>query len=139
MKPYYFSLLKLIVIPFLVKYSNIAIKQVIGLLPSFILEAGKYNRLCFFFFFPVCYWYIKAAIGSISKNGHSCIPIKTFIKLDPNMLTPASHFMLFIVVQLLTCVWFFATPWNAAHKAPLSSTISQSLLQFTSCCSFHVY
>ena len=32
------------------------------------------------------------------------------------------------VVQLLSCVWFFATPWTAAHKASLSFTISQSLL-----------
>ena len=26
--------------------------------------------------------------------------------------------------------WLFATPWTAAYKAPLSSTISQSLLKF---------
>ena len=31
-------------------------------------------------------------------------------------------------VQLLTCVWLFATPWTAAHQASLSITNSQSLL-----------
>ena len=34
-----------------------------------------------------------------------------------------------VVVQLLVQ---FATPWMAAHQIPLSSTISQSLLKFTS-------
>ena len=28
--------------------------------------------------------------------------------------------------------WLFATPWTAAHQAPLSFTISQSLLKFVS-------
>ena len=34
-----------------------------------------------------------------------------------------------IVVQLLNCVWLFATPWTAARQASLSFTISQSLLK----------
>ena len=36
------------------------------------------------------------------------------------------------VVQSLSHVWLFATPWTVAHQAPLSSTISQSLLRFMS-------
>ena len=36
------------------------------------------------------------------------------------------------VVQVLSCVWLFVTPWIATHQAPLSSTISQSLLKFMS-------
>ena len=35
-------------------------------------------------------------------------------------------------VQLLGCVWLFATPWTAACQAPLSFTTSQSLLKFMS-------
>ena len=34
----------------------------------------------------------------------------------------------FIVVQLLSCVWLFATPWALAQQASLSFTISWSLL-----------
>ena len=34
-----------------------------------------------------------------------------------------------VVVQSLSCVWLFATPWTAAHQASLSFTISQSLLR----------
>ena len=37
---------------------------------------------------------------------------------------------LFVVVQLLSCVWLLASPWTAACQAPLSSTISWSLLKF---------
>ena len=36
------------------------------------------------------------------------------------------------VVQLLSCVGLFATPWTAARQAPVSSTISRSLLTFMS-------
>ena len=38
----------------------------------------------------------------------------------------------YIVVQLLSCVWLFATPWTAPHQASLSFTISRSLLRLTS-------
>ena len=31
-----------------------------------------------------------------------------------------------IVVQSLSCVQFFETPWIEAHQAPLSSTISMT-------------
>ena len=35
-------------------------------------------------------------------------------------------------VQSLSRVWLFATPWTAAHQAPLSITNSQSSLKFMS-------
>ena len=37
-----------------------------------------------------------------------------------------------IIVQLLICVWLFATPWTTAIQALLFSTISWSLLKFMS-------
>ena len=37
-----------------------------------------------------------------------------------------------VVVQLLSHVWLFATPWTAACQASLSFTISQSLLKLMS-------
>ena len=36
-----------------------------------------------------------------------------------------------VVMQSLSCVQLFATPWTTAHQTPLSSTISQSFLKFT--------
>ena len=37
-----------------------------------------------------------------------------------------------VVVQLLSCVWHFATPWAAAHQASQSFTISRGLIKFMS-------
>ena len=37
---------------------------------------------------------------------------------------------LFVAVQSLSCVQLFVTPWTAVHQAPLSFTISWSLLKF---------
>ena len=37
-----------------------------------------------------------------------------------------------LIVQSPSCVQLFGTPWTAAHQAPLSSTISQSMLKFMS-------
>ena len=36
------------------------------------------------------------------------------------------------IAQSLGCVWLFATPWTAAHQAPLSFTISWGLLKLMS-------
>ena len=38
----------------------------------------------------------------------------------------------FSSVQSLSCVWLFASPWNAAHQASLSIINSQSSLKFMS-------
>ena len=38
----------------------------------------------------------------------------------------------FVVVQSLSRVWLFVTPWTAARQAPLSSSVSESLLKFMS-------
>ena len=37
-----------------------------------------------------------------------------------------------VVVQSLSCVWLFATPWTVAHQTSLSFTISLSLLKLIS-------
>ena len=40
--------------------------------------------------------------------------------------------LIILIVQSLSHVWLFATPWTAAHQAFLSLTISQSLFKFMS-------
>ena len=40
--------------------------------------------------------------------------------------------LIFVVIQLLTCVRLFMTPWTAAPKASLSFTVSWSLFRFMS-------
>ena len=39
---------------------------------------------------------------------------------------------IFVIVQSLSCVQLFVTPWTAAHQTSLSLTISQSLPKFIS-------
>ena len=43
-----------------------------------------------------------------------------------------SHSVSNLSVQSLSCVQLLATPWTAAHQAPLSFTISWNLLKFMS-------
>ena len=50
----------------------------------------------------------------------------------PEVLTKNLSGIYSVVVQLLSCVWLFATPWTAEQQASLSFTISQSLLEFMS-------
>ena len=40
--------------------------------------------------------------------------------------------ILYVIVQSISCVWLFETPWTAAHQAFLSFTISWSLLKLMS-------
>ena len=47
-------------------------------------------------------------------------------------ITSLQLYIICIIVQLLICVWLFATPWTAAIQALLFSTISWSLLKFMS-------
>ena len=52
-----------------------------------------------------------------------------------NTLSNSIQFVItiqFSSVQLLSCVQLFATPWTAAHQAPLSITNSRSLLKLMS-------
>ena len=47
-----------------------------------------------------------------------------------NLFRKSSYnFVVVVVVQSLSHVWLFVTPWTAAHQAPLSFTISQSFLK----------
>ena len=45
---------------------------------------------------------------------------------------PNSLSRILTVVQPLSRVWFFATPWTAAHQASLSFAVSRSLLKLMS-------
>ena len=45
---------------------------------------------------------------------------------------PSKSIHISVVVQPLSCVWLFATPWTTARQASLSFNISQSLLKLMS-------
>ena len=63
----------------------------------------------------------------------------TYTRIDAHTPHPATCLWLCywgrwgpVTVQSLSCVQLSATPWTAAHQAPLSFSISQSLLKFMS-------
>ena len=53
-----------------------------------------------------------------------------YLTLHSVFLTQCYEVNRVVVVQLLSHVWLFVTPWTAACQASLSSTISRSLLRF---------
>ena len=58
-----------------------------------------------------------------------CWDRKNWSSSEPQKCHPAVSV---VVVQSLSHVWLFVTPWTTAHQASLSSTDSWSLLKFTS-------
>ena len=81
--------------------------------------------------------------GNLARKGLNLIIIKTIIWYFNFVLNTLIKFWtflwkilflssLFSSVQSLSYVWFFATPWTAAHLASLSITKSQRLLKFMS-------
>ena len=79
-----------------------------------------------------------AAVHGVTKNQiwlsniplYICITSSLSIHLWMDNYVASMSFA--AVVQLLSRVWLFATPWTAAHQASLSFTISQSLLKLMS-------
>ena len=47
-------------------------------------------------------------------------------------LSPFAPTALVVLVEALSCVWLFVTPWTAARQASLSSTVSWGLLKILS-------
>ena len=78
--------------------------------------------------FHVVAW--AAAAAAAAKSLQSCLTlydprVYSFLLLSTNLLCE-------FVVQSLSHVQFFATPWTAEHQASLSFVISWSLLRLTS-------
>ena len=57
---------------------------------------------------------------------------KGFLSVLWPRLQPLANYMSFVVIQSLSLVQPFETPWLKVHQASLSFTISQSLLKLTS-------
>ena len=74
-------------------------------------------------FFPLC-----SLVSWILYHVHLLIIPQNELSKIPS----PSPKIVVVVVQSLSCVWLFSTPWTAAHQASLSFTISQSLLKFMS-------
>ena len=69
----------------------------------------------------------QAAGGNITRYRHSRKQSGSFLK-ELDIYLP----LLLFIVESLSCVQLFATPWTTARQASLSFTISQSLLKIMS-------
>ena len=54
---------------------------------------------------------------------------QTGFRKPGNVFTPSWPIFIYSVIHSVSHVQLFVTPWTASHQAPLSSTISQSLLK----------
>ena len=76
-------------------------------------------------------WKIFSSLGGMGfKTRLGDVPARKALGC-PQHLRCLTHSYV-TVVQSLSCLQLFKTPWTAACQAPLSSTLSQSLLKFMS-------
>ena len=84
----------------------------------------------------LCPWNFQGkntGVVAISFSRRSSDPgIGSCLLIGRRIFTTVLSDLLLCVVQLLSFIRLFATPWTAEHQAPLSSIISQSLLKFIS-------
>ena len=70
--------------------------------------------------------------SSFSCNVEQCACTHTHTNTGAHCMHTQCRCVHMCSVQLLSCVWLFATPWTAARQASLSITSSQSLLKLMS-------
>ena len=91
---------------------------------------------CFWIFWGLWFLKAKCLLKQIIYAVQSIIQKHNFVHLlgeHSGYLREDSYYLSFVfVVQSLSCVQLFATPWTAACQASLSFTISQSLLKLLS-------
>ena len=69
-------------------------------------------------------------VFSLTHQGEQCALLSLLIEML--IVTPKHLTDIVVIVQSLSCVQLFATPWTAACQASLSSSISRSLLRLMS-------
>ena len=88
------------------------------------------------------YSFLESSCYAVTSPQHVQIPLTDTVvnslaelsahsqhKLPPREESPWTSFL---IVQSVSHVWLFVTPWTAVHQASLSFTISRSLLKFMS-------
>ena len=74
--------------------------------------------------------YYKISHHPLPAGSYSFEIISALWPLLPDKAIKLSF--VFVIIQSLSLVWLIVTPWTAVKQAPLSSTVSWSLLKFTS-------
>ena len=110
---------------------------------SHLLKAHEVSSLHFFCYFSLCKLLLLAKNSSVNhepgKESYTMFPGKKDLKKSKSSSVENAKVEILpirktlgivgkhVVVQSLSPVWFFATPWTVAHHASLSFTISWSL------------
>ena len=76
-------------------------------------------------------WLAKV-VSFLFSSFVSCMDCTCFLQVCSLSFPSEGFLKIIVVVQLLSHVRFFATPWTAARQAPLSFAVSRSLLKFMS-------
>ena len=95
-----------------------------------IYDCRSYLQLVVFYLLTVLLFLLYCWFAAVVTKNHKTLPKSVGTLLNPQM--QPRQLMAFVVVHSLSHVRLFATPWTAVHQAPLSSTISQTLLKFMS-------
>ena len=77
-----------------------------------------------------CHFLLQGIFPTQGSNPDLLLCRQILYHLSHRLCTKIYQLYFVCFVQSL-CIRLFATPWTAAHQAPLSFTISRSLLKFT--------
>ena len=88
------------------------------------------------------YSFLESSCYAVTSPQHIEIPLTdTLVNSSAELSAHSRHelppreespWISFLIIQSLSHVWLFATPWTAVHQASLSFIISRSLLNFVS-------
>ena len=74
----------------------------------------------------------KATVHSVPKSWTGLKQLWMHIMDNIHIYIQPLKELVGVVIQSLSGVWLFTTPWTSAHQAPLSFTVSQSFLKLMS-------
>ena len=106
-----------------------------GLIPGLWRSpgGGHSNPLqCFHLENPMNRGAWQATVHSVPKSWTRLKQLCMLIMDNNHIYIQPPKELVDVVSQSLSGVWLFATPWNAAHQATISFTISQSFLKLMS-------
>ena len=70
---------------------------------------------------------LNESLSSLSADEWGCVPALLVVLSEASQQQSLQAVV--VIVELLSHVWLFATPWTAAHQASVSFTISWSMLK----------
>ena len=86
-----------------------------------------------------CHFLLQGIFPTQGSNPGLLLCRQILYHLSHGSCTKICQLFFVCFIQSFNCVLLFATPWTAAHQAPLSFNIARSLLKFMSVASVLLY